>query len=239
MEKLGLLVSALEMENKAAHQLIKAYRKILCSTRQVMERRLPSRVTESKLRNTHDKATIASMVAELTNLERLYSPHMAEVNVPRPGEEQDRVRGSLCDEVDVLRLGQERGYTTGSLRAKADVPGPEEERGCTQGSLRAAEVDVLRLGQERGHTNGSPYPAVDWDNMARLGMTRGRLGLSLPSPDNLPVQACDPGPDHPHQTYNPMGGRYLPQTPNVTRDPFGYIEGFWVSITAQNSQFLA
>ena len=253
MERLVLLVSALEEENKAAHQLLEAYRQILSSTRHVMERRLPLRVTEARVRNTCDKATIAIMVAELTKLERMYSPHMA-------GE--DRVRGSLCDEVDVLRLGQERGYTTGSLRAKVDVPGPEEERGCTQGSLRAAEVDVPRLGQERGHTNGSPYPAVDWDNMARLGMSLGGFGVSLPRSEALPVLACEPGTflnihhvelDHygmdrvardysltvaqlrekvveeraaAIKTYNPTGAQFTPPQVNATRDLFGSILGF-------------
>ena len=122
MERLVLLMSALEEENKAAHQLLEAYRQILSSTRHVMERRLPLRVTEARLRNTCDKATTAVMVAELTKLERMYSPHMAEV--------------------DVLRPEEERGRTYGSLRAKVDVLGPEEERGCTYGSLRA-KVDVL------------------------------------------------------------------------------------------------
>ena len=71
MERLLLLVSALKEETKAAHQLLKAYRQMLCSTRQVMERRLPLRVTKAKVRNTCDTATIAGMVAELNRLEQM------------------------------------------------------------------------------------------------------------------------------------------------------------------------
>ena len=245
MEQMVLLVSTLRKESMVAHQLLESYRLLLASTKLIMERRIPASTTKVKVRNTCDKAAIAGMVAELTKLERLYSPH----KVPTEGDE--RVRGSLCDEVDVLRLGQERGCTQGSLRtAEVDVPRLGQERGCTQGSLRAAEVDVLRLGQERGHSNGSPYPAVDWDSMARVGMTRGGYGLSLPRSEALPVHACDPRPNHPPnwnqtvaqraqfkqkleeeweaavKTYNPMGDRYTPPLDQATRAPFGLIDGF-------------
>ena len=205
MERLVLLVSALREENKAAHQLLGAYRQMLSSTRHVMERRLPLRVTKARLTNTCDKATIAVMVAELDKLEKIYSPHKV------PTDVEERTHGSLRAEVDVLR--------------------PEEERGRTYGSLRA-EVDGLGPGQERQVEERScphPYPAVDWDSLARLSVSRGSLGLSLPRPDTLPVLACDPGPDHPcNQTYNPVacGGRYTPPPAHATRDQFGYIEGF-------------
>ena len=168
-----------------------------------MEKRLPLHVTKARLTNTCDKATIAVMVAELDKLEKIYTPHKA------LADKGERVRGlSPAEQADLLGPGQERGRTNGSLHA---------------------EVDVLGLGQERGRTNGSPYPAVDWDSLARLSVSRGSLGLSLPRPDALPVLACDPGPDHPcNQTYNPVacGGRYTPPPAHATREPFGYIEGF-------------
>ena len=117
------------------------------------------------------------------------------------------------------------------------APTDAEER--VRGLSPAEQVDVLGPGQERGRTHGSlrveerscppPYPAVDWDNVARLSVVRGSLGLSLPHPIQLPVYACDPGPDHPcNQTYNPVacGGRYTPPPAHATREPFGYIEGF-------------
>ena len=115
-----------------------------------MERRIPERVTRAKVINTHDKATIEVIVAELDKLERLYSPH----KVPDDGE--DRVQGSLRDKAVIPGLGEERGRSNGSLRVKADVPGLGEERGRNDGSLRGDEGDVLRLRRERGHTNGSP-----------------------------------------------------------------------------------
>ena len=130
--RLVTLVSALRRENKVANRLLRNYRQLLRSTRQVMERRLPLKATKGRLINTCDKATIEVMVAELDKLEKLYSPHMAPA-----GEE--RVRGSLRAKADVPGPEEERVCTTGSLRAKADVPGPAEERGGTQGSLRAAE----------------------------------------------------------------------------------------------------
>ena len=71
-------------------------------------------------------------------------------------------------------------------------------------------------------------PAVDWDNVARLTVVRGNLGLKLPQSTNLPVLACDPGPNHPSsRTYNPMGEKYTPPT---ELEPFGQIEGFWTNL---------
>ena len=148
----------------------------------------------------------------------------AQTDVRGPEEEQGRSDGSLCAQADVPGPEEERGRTSGSLPAKADVPGPEEERGRNDSPLRTAdgdgrvqgslavEADVPSLGQERGHTNGSPYPTVDWDNMARLSLTRGKdTILSMPITERFPVIACDPGPDYPpNSTYNPMGGTYIP-----------------------------
>ena len=201
--RLLLLVSALRKESMVAHQLLQSYRLLLGTTRNVMVRRLPLRTTKRRLLNTTDKAAMETMVAELDRLERLYSPHM----VPTEGDE--RVRGSLCAEEAVPRLGQGRD--------------------CTQGSLHTAEVELPRLGQGGGHTNGSNYPSVDWDNVARLSMSIGGFGLTMPRSEALPVYACDPGPDHPcNQTYNPVacGGRYTPPPAHATREQFGYIEGF-------------
>ena len=75
------------------------------------------------------------------------------------------------------------------------VPADPEER--VRGLSPAEQVDVLGPGQERGRTHGSlrveerscppPYPAVDWDNVARLSVVRGSLGLSMPHPIQLPV----------------------------------------------------
>ena len=255
MERLLLLVSALREENEAAHQLLRRHRLLLSSTKLIMERRIPANKTKVKVRNTCDKAAIIGVVAELTKLERLYSPH----KVPTEGD--DRVRGSLCNVVDVPTLEQgrectegflraetdvrgpeeERGRIDGSLRDKADVPGPQEERGRNDGSLRVAEVDVLRLRQEREHTNGSPYPAVDWDNVARLSLTREKgITLSMPATTLLPVHACEPGPllstswdevELKSRTYNPMGGRYTSPKSMFLKlgrnlHPFGAITGF-------------
>ena len=190
MERLLLLVSSLRRENEMAHQLLSSYRQLFSSTREVLNRRLPLHKTKAKVTNTCDKAAIMVMVAELDKLERLYSPH----KVPTEGDE--RVRGSLCDEVDVPGLGQEGVCTQGSFRtAEVDVPGLGQGGGCTRGSLRTVEEDVPRLGQGGGHTNGSPYPAVDWDNIARLSLTREkRITLSMPESTLLPVHACSPTP---------------------------------------------
>ena len=286
MEQLVLLVSTLRKESMVAHQLLQSYRLLLGSTKLIMERRIPACTTKVKVRNTCDKAAIAGMVAELTKLERLYSPH----KVPTEGD--DRVRGSLCDEVDVPRLGQgrvctqgsphtaevdvpglgqgrectqgslrtkvdvpglgqERECTQGSLRAEVDIPRLGQGRGCTKGSLHAAEVDVPRLGQGGGHTNGSPYPSVDWDSMARLSVSQGSLGLSIPGHTLLPVHACNPLPKFPNdqdlsgdefiqkreehrqaaiRTYNPMGSPYKPPAENATKEPFGSISGFHTNL---------
>ena len=224
--RLLLLVSALRKENIVAHQLLESYRLLLGTTGRVMGRRLPLKATRGRLINTCDKATIEVMVAELDKLERIYSPHMA------PAGNDERVRGSLCAQADIPGPEEERGCTSGSLPVKADVPRPEEERGRNDGPLRVAEVDVLRPGQERGHTNGSPYPAVDWDNIARLSASRGSISLTLPHPIGLPVHACEPGPllatswddiKLKSRTYNPMGGKY---TPPSSSHPFGQIDGF-------------
>ena len=211
MERLVLLVSALRRENEVAHQLLGSYRRLFSSTREVLNRRLPLHVTKARLTNTCDKATIAVMVAKLDKLEKIYSPHKA------PTDAEERVRGlSPAEQVDVLGPGQERGRTHGSLRVEEDVLGPGQERGRTHGSLRVEERSCP-----------PPYPAVDGDNVARLSVVRGSLGLSLPHPTSLPVLACDPGPNYPrNQTYNPMGGRYTPPTAHATREPFGLIEGF-------------
>ena len=261
--QLRLLVSTLREESQAAHNLLKKYRLLLVSTRLVMEKRIPKRVTRAKVINTHDKATIEVIVAELDKLERLYSPH----KVPDDGE--DRVQGSLRDKAVIPGLGEERGRTSGSLPAKADVTRPEEERGRddgplrvddgdgrVQGSLRGDEGDVLRLRRERGHTNGSPYPAIDWDNIARLSLSREKgITLSLAATTPLPVHACSPAPIlHPDRdlvtnvitlrteeirkemevmrllplkTYNPMGGNYTPPT---THYPFGSIDGYLTNL---------
>ena len=66
-------------------------------------------------------------------------------------------------------------------------------------------MDVLRLRQERGHTNGSPYPAVDWDNIARLSLSREKvITLSMPATTLLPVHACSPAPIlHPDRDLQP------------------------------------
>ena len=90
-----------------------------------------------------------------------------------PTRKGNHVRGSLCTQDDVIGPEEERGCTSGSLPVKADVHGPEGEQGCTNGSLHA-EVDVLGPGQERQVEKRScppPYPTVDWDSMARVGMT--------------------------------------------------------------------
>ena len=241
MERLVLLVSALREENEAAHLLLRRHRLLLSSTKKIMEKRIPAHITKAKVKNTCDKAAIILMVAELDKLEQIYSPHMV------LADDEDHVRGSLCEEA-VLGPQGERGRNDGPLRAENDVRGPEEERVRNDDSLRdeadvprpeegrgrydgllCAEEDVLRLRQERGHINGSPYPAVDWDNLARVGMTRGGYGLSLPRSEALPVHACDPRPNnHPPnsnqtvaqrkqkleeewaaaiKTYNPMGER--------------------------------
>ena len=201
--QLLLLVSSLREESKAAHNLLKKYRLLLGSTKLVMERRIPERVTRAKVINTHDKATIEVIVAELDKLERLYSPH----KVPDDGE--DRVQGSLRDKAVIPGLGEERGRTSGSLPAKADVIGPEEERGRDDGPLRvddgdgrvqgslAVEADVPSLGQGRGHTNGSPYPTVDWDNIARLSLSREKgITLSMPETTLFPVSAASAHQQH-------------------------------------------
>ena len=212
MERLLLLVSALRRESEMAHQLLSSYRQLFSSTREVLNRRLPLHVTKAKVTNTCDKATIAVMVAKLDKLEKIYSPHKA------PTDAEERVRGlSPAEQVDVLGPGQERGRTHGSLRVEEDVLGPGQERGRTHGSLRVEERSCP-----------PPYPAVDWDNVARLSVVRGSLGLSLPHITNLPVLACDPGPNHPpNQTYNPVGGKYTPPTKG---DPFGLIEGFLTNL---------
>ena len=129
----------------------------------------------------------------------------AEVDIPRLEQGRGCVQGSL-------RAANGDGRVQGSLAVEVDVPSLGQGRVCKQGSLRTVEVDVSRLGQERGHTNGSPYPTVDWDNVARLSLTRGKdTILSMPITERFPVIACDPGPDYPpNSTYNPMGGTYIP-----------------------------
>ena len=174
------------------------------------------------------------MVAELDKLEQIYSPHMtpagndgrvrgslcAQADKPGLGEERGRTSGSLPAKPDVPGPGQQGGCTTGSLQTKPDVPGPQEERGRNDGPLRvndgdgrvqgslAVEGDVPSLGQGRGHTNGSPYPAVDWDNIARLSLTREKkITLSMPEPTPLPVYACSPTPIlHPDEYPHPEEG---------------------------------
>ena len=132
----------------------------------------------------------------------------AKTDVPGPEMERGRTTGPLHDKADVPGPGQQGERTTGSLRDKADVPGPQEERGRNDGSLRGDEVDVLRLRQERGHTNGSLYPAVDWDNVARLSLTREKdITLSMPRTTPLPVHACSPTPIlHPDEYPHPNEG---------------------------------
>ena len=96
----------------------------------------------------------------------------------------------------------------------------------------AKQVDVLGPGQERQVNERSfapPYPEVDWDNVARLSIVRGNLGLTLPRPTNLPVLACAPAPDQslpPAATYNPMGGDYTRPIDEKPVAPFGRITGF-------------
>ena len=232
--RLTTLVSALREENEAAHQLLRRHRLLLSSTKLIMERRIPASKTRVKVRNTCDKATIKVIVAELDKLERTYSPHMT------PAGNDGRGQSSLCAQEDIPGLGEERGRTSGSLPTKPGVPGPQEERGRNDGPLRvddgdgrvrgslAVEADVPSLGQGRGHTNGSPYPSVDWDNVARLSLTQGKdIMLSMPIMEKFPVLACDPGPDYPpNSTYNPMGEKYAP--PHYTNDfsTFGVIYGF-------------
>ena len=82
--------------------MLATYRRLLSSTREVMTRRLPLHVTKARLTNSHDKATIAVMVAKLDKLEKIYSPH----NVNGSAEEPVR---SLSDaeQVEVLGPGQE------------------------------------------------------------------------------------------------------------------------------------
>ena len=177
----------------------------------------------------------------------------AQTDVRGPEEEQGRSDGSLCAQADVPGPEEERGRTSGSLPAKADVPRPEEERGRNDSPLRTAdgdgrvqgslavEANVPSLGQERGHTNGSPYPAVDWDNLARLSLTREKgITLSMPATTLLPVHACEPGPllstswdetELKSRTYNPMGGRYTSPKSMFLKlgrnlHPFGAITGF-------------
>ena len=116
---------------------------------------------------------------------------------------EERVRGLFCAKADVLGPAEERGHTYGSFRAEV------EERSCPL-----------------------PYPAVDWDNIARLSASRGSISLTLPHPIGLPVHACEPGPllatsrddvKLKSRTYNPMGGKY---TPPSSSHPFGQIDGF-------------
>ena len=257
MERLLLLLSALREENEAAHLLLRKHRLLLSSTKLIMERRIPASKTRVKVRNTCDKATIKVIVAELDKLERIYSPHMT------PAGNDGRVRGSLCAQADIPGLGEERGRTSGSLPAKPDVPGPGQQGGCTTGSLQtkpdapgpgqqgerttgspAVEADVPSLGHGRGHTNGSPYPSVDWDNVARLSLTREKgITLSMPEPTLLPVHACSPAPTlHSNEnlhgdichtalkTYNPMDGPYTLLEKGATHAPFGAISGFRTSL---------
>ena len=110
--------------------------------------------------------------------------------------------------MDLTGPRQEQECTQDSLRAKADVPGLGDERGRNDGSLRGDEGDILRLRRERGHTNGSPYPAVDWDNVARLSLTREKdITLSMPRTTPLPVHACSPTPIlHPDEYPHPNEG---------------------------------
>merc|ERR1711888_578327 len=85
----------------------------------MMERRLPLKKTKARLTNTCDKATIATMVAELDKLEKIYSPHKA------PADKEERVQGlSPAEQVDLIGPGQKQGCTTGSLHAEGDVLGP-------------------------------------------------------------------------------------------------------------------
>ena len=216
--QLLLLVSSLREESTAAHNLLEKYRLLLVSTRLVMERRIPERVTRAKVINTHDKAAIEVIVAEVNRLEKLYSPHM----VPADGD--GRVQGPPCVDKDVRGPEGDRGRDDGPLRV-------DDGNGRVQGSFRGDEGDVLRLRRERGHKNGSPYPAIDWDNLAKVSFSHGSLGLQLPQTTSLPVIACKPGPTQDAElenTYNPTGGKYTPPpAPHLTTtNPFGQIEGF-------------
>ena len=69
VERLTTVVNALREENRVAHQLLESYRLLLGSTGHVMARRLPLHVQKARLTNSHDKATIAVMVAKLDKLE--------------------------------------------------------------------------------------------------------------------------------------------------------------------------
>ena len=211
------------------------------------------------------------MVVKLDKLEETYSPHKApaakegrvrglspaeQAELLGPGQEGGRTTGSLQAKPDVPGPGQQGGCTTGSLQTKPAVPGPQEERGRNDGPLRvddgdgrvqgslAVEADVPSLGHGRGHTNGSPYPSVDWDNVARLSLTREKgITLSMPEPTLLPVHACSPAPTlHSNEnlhgdichtalkTYNPMDGPYTLLEKGATHAPFGAISGFRTSL---------
>ena len=148
------------------------------------------------------------MVAELNRLEQMYSPH----KVPADGKE--RVRGSLCLEVELIGPRREQECTQDSLHVGEgdgrvqDSLRVGEGDGRVQGSLREGDRDVLAPRRERGHTNGSLYPAVDWDNIARLSLTREKkITLSMPEPTPLPVYACSPTPIlHPDEYPHPEEG---------------------------------
>ena len=184
-----------------AHQMLATYRRLLSSTREVMTRRLPLHVRKAKLTNTRDKAAIADMVAKLDELQVIYSPH--------------KVNG-----------GAENPDRSLFAAEQADVLGSGQERECNNGSLRVEGRQV------KARSCLPPYPVIDWDAISRTTVVRNRhgqfLGLHLPSPTNLPVLACDPGPNHPpNETYNPMGDKYTPPT---DWDPFGLLEGFWTNL---------
>jgi len=219
--RLTTLVSTLREESQAAHNLLKKYRLLLVSTRLVMERRIPERVTRAKVINTHDKATIEMIVAELDKMERLYSPHIV------PDDGNGRVRGSPRDETAVPRPGKERGRNQGPLCVDKDVRGPEGDRGRNQGPLRvdegrvqgspAVQADVPSLGQGRGHTNGSPYPTVDWSMV--------RWKPALPNPVQCPILGASQDPDfYMEKQCVWSSGTYTPFT--TTKNPFGSLPGY-------------
>ena len=102
--------------------------------------------------------------------------------------------------------------------------------------LKALSVLLRWTYLDLGMSEGSPYPAVDWDSLARLTLSRlsGSMDIRLPHPIGLSVLACEPGPiqdvelDHLREervskTYNPMGCKYTPPT---YWHPFGSIDGF-------------
>ena len=141
----------------------------------------------TSLENRWDATGIKAMLYQLDLLEARYSPHKSARTTPSSRGPQQ------AEQVDQERSGQEEL-----------LPGLQLQGGCTRGSLRTVEEDVPRLGQGGGHTNGSPYPAVDWDNIARLSLTREkRITLSMPESTLLPVHACSPTPilhtdEYPH-----------------------------------------